>query len=89
MDLKEYCGKAADVLRSSERMMQRNVEIWKQQPDEPYYDPAWDVHIEQDEVAGLIRNLTQAADLFEILSKNSDAAADLLAVHMATEGGDV
>jgi len=90
MNLKEYLGKAADVLRSSERMVQRNVEIWKETPekDGEYYNPDWDVHLDQEEVAGLIRNLTDAANLFEILSKNSDAAADLLKAHIEAQGGD-
>jgi len=89
MNLKEYCGKAADVLRSSERMVQRNVEIWRQTPesDGKYFDPDWHVSLSQAEVAGLLRNLTDAANFFEILAKNSDAAADLLAAHMETEGG--
>jgi len=91
MNLKNYCGKAAEVLRSSEQMVQRNVEIWKQTPesDGKYYDPDWDVHLEQDEIKGLIRNLTDAANLFDILAQNSDAAADLLKAHMDAKGGDV
>lgn len=90
MNLKEYCGKAAEVLRSSERMVQRNVEIWRETPenDGEYYNPDWDVNLTQDEINGLVRNLTDAANLFEVLSKNSDAAADLLAAHMDAEGGD-
>lgn len=89
MNLKEYCGKAAEVLRSSERMVQRNVEIWRETPetDGEHYDPDWDIHLEQDEVAGLIRNLTDAANLFEVLAENFDAANDLLNAHMDAKGG--
>lgn len=87
MNLKEYCGKAAEVLRSSERMVQRNVEICKETPEQDgkYYNPEWDIHLDQDEVAGLLRNLTDAANLFEILSLNPDAAADLLKGHIEAE----
>lgn len=90
MNLKHYCGKAADVLRSSERMVQRNVEIWRETPetDGEHYNPDWDIHLAQDEIDGLVRNLTDAANLFEVLSKNSDAAADLLTAHMDADGGD-
>ncbi len=89
MNLKTYCGKAAEVLRSSERMVQRNLEIWKQSPeaDGKYYDPDWDVHLDQDEIKGLIRNLTDAANLFDVLSQNPDAAADLLRAHVDADGG--
>ncbi len=90
INLKDYCGKVAEVLRLSERMMQRNVEIWRQTPesDGELNNAEWDVPLEQDEVAALVRNLTDAANLFEILSRNSDAAADLLKAHMDAEGGD-
>ncbi|WP_127113044.1 hypothetical protein [Shimia sediminis] len=88
MNLKDYCGKAAEVLRSSERMVQRNVEIWKQTPetDGDFYDPEWDVHLEQDEIKGLLLNLADAANIFDILSQNSDAAADLLKAHLSADG---
>lgn len=87
MNLKKYCASAAEVLRSSERMVQRNVEIWRQTPDSDgeNYNPEWDVCLSQDEIAGLIRNLTDCANFFEILAENSDAAADLLAAHMAAQ----
>lgn len=89
MNLKTYCGRAAEVLRSSERMVQHNVEIWRETPesDGENYDPDWEIHLTQDEIKGLIRNLTDAANLFEVLSENSDAAADLLRAHMDVGGG--
>lgn len=75
MDLDEYCRLAAKVMRSSERMVQRNVEIWKQTPenDGKYYDPDWDVHISQKEADLLISNLSKAADLLDLLGGAHDA----------------
>ena len=89
INLKEYLSQAAAVLRSSERMVQRNVEIWRQTPerDGEMYDPDWDVHLEQNEVAGLLSNLKDAAHLFQVLAENRDAAVDLVKAHDAAEGG--
>ncbi|MBN2629101.1 MAG: hypothetical protein JXR75_01015 [Rhodobacteraceae bacterium] len=87
MDLKEYCNLAADVLRSSERMVQRNVEMCRETSEGSgkYYNPDWWVTISQEEAAGLAKNLTDAANLFEVLSKNPEAAADLFRAHMSAQ----
>lgn len=95
MNLKTYLGKAAEVLRSSERMVQRNIEIWREEPGSKYYDPDWDVHLDQDEIAGLIRNLSDAANLFDLLATDAGVAARLFKAHVdaldgtpdETEGG--
>ncbi len=69
MTLEEYCRGAAEVLRSSERMMQHQVAICKQTPedDAPFYDPEWSVDLSQDQANGLIRNLSDAAKLLDLL----------------------
>lgn len=87
MNLKEYCGNAADVLRASERMVQGNVKIWRQTPesDGEYFDPEWRVSLSQADIASLLRNLTDTANLFEILAGSKDAATDLLAAHIAEQ----
>lgn len=87
INLKEYMGNASQVLRFSERVVQRSVDWYRSTPekDGDYYDPDWNVRLEQDEAEGLLRNLRECADLFQILAENADAAADLLAAHRAAQ----
>lgn len=85
MNAKELMSRAAEVLQSSESMVQRNVEIWREDPGDKYYDPDWDVHLDQDEVAGLLRNLKDAAKLFDELAGNPVFAANLFRGHVNTQ----
>lgn len=87
INLKEYMGIASQVLRSSERVVQQSVDLYRSTPEQDgvYYDPEWRVQLEQDEAEGLLRNLRDSADLFQILAENADAAADLLAAHRAAQ----
>jgi hypothetical protein len=69
MDKAEYCRLAAEALRSSERMMQRQLGIFKSTPegDGQFYDPDWNVQISQDQAAVLISNLKTVAEFLDLL----------------------
>ena len=72
MDIEEFCRKAAEVMRSSERMMKGQIEFWKETPENDgiYYDPDWQVKLDQNQAAILVRNLSDAAKLFDLLGGN-------------------
>lgn len=69
MDKAEYCRLAAEALRSSERMMKRQMEIWESTPegDGQFHDPDWNVQLSQDQAAGLISNLKTVAEFLDLL----------------------
>lgn len=83
VNMKDYLTKGAEILRSSERMVARNQELCRDHEDGPFYNPEWTVSLEQDEVEGLLRNLRDAAGVFDLLAQNPDAALSLVAAHLA------
>jgi len=72
MDIEEFCRKAAEVLRSSERMMKDQIEFWKETPEEGgiFYDPDWQVKLDQSQAAILVQNLSDVSVLLDLLGGN-------------------
>ena len=89
INLKDYCNNAARVLYSTEKLVKRNQEIWRETPEQDgeLYNPEWTVSFSQEDVSLLIRNLHETGTFFEILGGNQDAAADLLKAHQEAEAG--
>ena len=65
-EVAEYCRKGAEVLRSSERLMQRCWEIWEE-PQEPGSEFPWQLCIDHPDAAVLMNNLKKAAEFLEML----------------------
>lgn len=73
-EVADYCAKAAEVLRSSEHMLRRNLEIWND-PD----DPDWHLTLPHAEAATCADNLAAAAGFFAWLgdATPTDGGADV------------
>ena len=83
INVKDYCNNAARFLYSMKQLVEHNLEIWRQTPEQDgeWYNPDWTVSFSQEDVSLLIRNLHETGTFFEILGGNQDAAADLLKAH--------
>lgn len=77
MTLQEYAKHGAEALRSSERMMRQNIELWKDTPEESgdYYDAEWLVCLSQEEAATLTTNLANAAKFLDLVADDAKGAA--------------
>ena len=65
------CTHAAEAMRSSERWLKSQYEMWESTPesDGEYHDPEWEVRLDHVEAERLIVNLCRAAEIFERLAE--------------------
>lgn len=85
--IKTDCEQVADGIEKLVVFMERNRDLYADDPDSAYYDPDWVVCYTQDEHARLLTSLNSIRGLVWHLAHNPEAAAHLIQAHMAAEGG--
>lgn len=67
-DVAAYCRNGAKALTSSHTFGSKQLDLWRENPLSPHYDPEWLVCLKPAEFEALLANVRTAADLLDWLS---------------------
>lgn len=74
-------ARTADDLEKAIGWLQREYELWEDDPESQYFDPEWTVHLDHPQAKQLIEGLKGIRGLLWHLGNNPDAAAALASQH--------